>query len=64
MKTLALIILVLSCAACGFTTGGWTVGSTSFLQEVNAGKRADAPMDSYSQEDKRQLASIVQHGGK
>ena len=66
MKTLLIISTILLTSACGVRTGQTVMGSTSFLEAVNEGRRIElsngAPMDSYTPKEKQRLTAYIARG--
>jgi len=48
-------LFAIAVSGCGVTNGSTTLGTTGFLQEVNARAKYGAPMDHHTEADKRKL---------
>lgn len=59
-KKTYLIIVLLSLTACGVSTpGGYVLGTTGYLEEVNRGRGEHIP-----ERERTELANLVNKGGR
>lgn len=48
-----------ACSSCGFSAGGMTVGTTSYLQEANRGRVRQAQVERLYNEDRQALNDLI-----